>query len=80
MAMLVVASSSFAGGFWTSRLLDEDRVRDRAEERFRELLTVGIDLGFVTVDCQKAAELECIMSEADWESRDALDRGEGGVR
>jgi hypothetical protein len=79
MAMLVVAASSFAGGFWTSRLLDEDRVRDQAEARFRELLTVGIDLGFVTVDTQKVAEIEVIAAEADWESRDALDRGEGGV-
>jgi hypothetical protein len=80
MAMLVVAASSFAGGFWTSRLLDEDRVRDQAEARFRELLTVGIDLGFVTVDTQKVAEIEVIAAEADWESRDAKDRGEGGVR
>jgi hypothetical protein len=76
-SLAIVATAFFAGGFWTSRLLDEDRVRDQAEARFRELLTVGIDLGFVTVDTQKIAEIECISSEAEWEDHDAMDRGEG---
>ena len=65
---------AFTSGFWTSRLMDEGRVREQAEARFGEFLAVGIDLGFVTVDRQKLDEIACIASEADWEDREATER------
>jgi hypothetical protein len=78
--LAIVAAASFAGGFWTSRLMDDGRVRERSEARFREFLATGIDLGFVAIDRQRLDEIEVIRMEADWEERDALDRGEGGTR
>ena len=76
IVIAVVAVASFASGFWTSRLMDEGRVREQAEARFGEFLAVGIDLGFVTVDRQKLDEIACIASEAQWEDRDAAESHE----
>jgi hypothetical protein len=72
----VVAAVFFSSGFFTSRLLDEGRVRERSAERFDEFLSIEMDLGFVTVDRQKLAELICIAAEAEWEDGDADERAE----
>lgn len=74
VAVFVVA---FASGFYTSRLMDEARVQEQAEARFGEFLTVGIDLGIVTVDTQKLDEIACIASESEWEDEDADEQEKG---
>jgi hypothetical protein len=77
LVITVVATVFFASGFYTSRLLDETRVSDQAEKQFKEFLSFGMDLGFVTVDQGKLAELECIISEADWTEDEDAERQEG---
>lgn len=77
-SLAIVAAAFFASGFWTSRLLDEARVREQSEARFREFLAVGIDLGFLAIDRQKLDEIICAMSEAEWEDREAEERGQVG--
>ena len=77
IVVAVVATVFFAGGFYTSTLLNEHRVREQSAERFKEFLTIGIDLGFVTVDRGKLDELECIATEAQWEDDDAAERAKG---
>lgn len=77
-SLAIVAIACFASGYFSCRLLEGDRIRQRAEERFREFLAIGTDLGFITVDRQKVAELECTMSEAEWEDREAEERGQVG--
>jgi hypothetical protein len=58
----------------------EDQIVEEGKRQFAEFLKIGVDMGFVTVDRGKLDEIECVMAEADWEERDALDRGEGGER
>ena len=66
VVVATVAVAFFASGFYTSRLLDEGRVREQSQARFQEFLSIGTDLGFVTIDQQKLDELECITAEAEW--------------
>lgn len=76
----IVAAASFASGFWTSQLLDGDRVRNQAEERFKELISVGTDLGIVTIDEDKLNEAIIAGSEGPWEDKEAAERGQGGKK
>lgn len=76
--LAIVAIAFFASGYSTCRILEEDRVSERAEARFREFLLAGTELGFITIDRQKVAELECVISEAEGEDREAEERGQVG--
>lgn len=69
----VIATMSFASGFWTSRLRDEDRLRRLSEERFREFLKIGVDMGFVTVDMRRLNEIACDTAGSEWEDAEATE-------
>ena len=78
IVIAVVAATFFAAGYLASTLLNDGRVREQSAKRFKEFLTIGTDLGFVTVDRGKLDEIVCIVSEAKWEDSDALERQKGG--
>lgn len=78
LTITAVATVFFASGFFTSRLLDENRVRDQAEKQFKEFLVIGMDLGFISVDQGKVAELECIVAESAWADDDISTCTNGG--
>lgn len=77
--ILAACAVSFGAGYRTSGRLHQARVFEEGRRQFMEFLTVGIDLGFVSVDRQKMDEINCIVSESEWEDRDAGDRAAGGT-
>lgn len=77
IVVAIVAAVFFASGCFTNTMLNEGRIREQSEERFREFLSIGIDLGFINVDRQKLDELVCITAEAESEDKESAERQEG---
>ena len=73
-----VAIAAFVGGYLMGQRRQEELVREQSANRFREFISVGIDLGIIKVDEDKLNEVICTGSEGEWEDRDAAQRAEGG--
>ena len=67
--------ASFVCGFWLGICRTEHRATELSRDHFNEFLLNADKLGII--DHTRMEEIICIMSEAEWEDRDAADRGVG---
>jgi len=67
VTVTAVAAIFYASGFWSSSLLHQERVRRASIARYQELLSIGVGMGFITIDEQKLDEAIAAGPEAGLE-------------
>lgn len=80
LPLVAVVAFGFIAGQAAQKWYGRHPIGDKSQgqRQFFEFLAVAANLGIVTVDRERLDEIICIVAEAEWEDRDAVQYGEEG--